>query len=102
MMALFLSSTDICKTLGLRIRKLRLHEKLTQEGLAKRSGVSLGTLKNFEHTGKISLASLAKLAISLNRSDELSTLFQLTSGAPESIDELLKSRQKEPKRGTRK
>ena len=102
MMTTFLSSTDICRTLAKRVRTLRLTERLTQEGLAKRSGVSLGTLKKFEHTGKISLESLAKLSITLNRADELAEIFHLRAGAPESIDELLKTTDDAPKRGTKK
>jgi transcriptional regulator with XRE-family HTH domain len=39
---------------------------LSQEGLAKRSGVSLGSLKRFERTGLIAFDSLLKLAMVLD------------------------------------
>lgn len=39
---------------------------LSQEGLAKRSGVTLGSLKRFERTGLIAFDSLLKLALVLD------------------------------------
>ena len=39
---------------------------LTQAGLAKRSGVSLGSLKRFETTGLIAFDSLLRLALVLD------------------------------------
>jgi transcriptional regulator with XRE-family HTH domain len=54
---------DICR-IPLLLQK-RLDKNPTQEGLAKRSGVSLGSLKRFESSGHISLESLLKLALVL-------------------------------------
>lgn len=53
---------DTQKDLAQAFRDLRLAQNLTQETLSRRSGVSEGSLKRFEHTGEISLASLLKLA----------------------------------------
>ncbi len=39
--------------------------KLTQAQLAEKSGVSLGSLKRFERTGKVSLSSLLNIAMAL-------------------------------------
>lgn len=39
------------------------------------SGVSYGSVKRFETTGKISLLSLTKLAMALDMADELRGLF---------------------------
>jgi transcriptional regulator with XRE-family HTH domain len=47
---------------------------MSQEEMAERSGVSLGTLKRFENTGKISLDSLLKLMHLLGRLDEFDKL----------------------------
>ena len=41
-----------------RAKFRRLEQNLTQEGLALRSGVSLGSIKRFERSGEISLKSL--------------------------------------------
>ena len=61
----FASPADICRSLADRARAARLAADLTQEGLAERSGVSLGTLKRFERTGAASLEVVARIAIAL-------------------------------------
>ncbi len=53
----------------------RLSLNLSQKTLAQKSGVSLSVLKKFEHTGKISLESLLKLALVLEAMDEFKDLF---------------------------
>lgn len=58
-----------------RIRNIRKRQKLSQERLSEKSGVSLGSLKRFERSGEISLLSLTKIAIALNCEDELINLF---------------------------
>lgn len=69
---------------------MRLGQNLTQVGLEQRSGVSLGTIKLFERTGKISLESLVKIAIALGRSEGFESLFLATPTEERSIDELIK------------
>jgi transcriptional regulator with XRE-family HTH domain len=49
-----------------RFRERRLAANLSKEGLAKRSGVTLGSLKRFEATGLIAFDSLLKLALVLD------------------------------------
>ena len=76
MVNIFLNSapeinTDIAK----RMAGIRKRRKISQKELAKRSGVSLGSLKRFEQTGDISLISLTKLAMALGLEDELDGLF---------------------------
>lgn len=53
----------------------RKERKMTQERLAELSGVSLGSIRRFEQTGDISLVSLLKIAIVLDETDALSSLF---------------------------
>lgn len=53
----------------------RKEKKMTQERLAELSGVSLGSIRRFEQTGDISLVSLLKIAIVLDETDTLSSLF---------------------------
>jgi transcriptional regulator with XRE-family HTH domain len=57
--------TDVQDELRTRFRKRRLKLDLTQEGLAKRSGVALPTLRRFERTGQIALEALLKIALVL-------------------------------------
>jgi len=59
-----------------RVKSRRLEKNLTQEGLALRSGVSLGSLKRFERTGEISLKSLIYLALALNCLEDFDHLFE--------------------------
>jgi transcriptional regulator with XRE-family HTH domain len=65
---------QVSKALAERHRTLRKQLKLSQEEMAERSGVSLGSLKRFENTGKISLDSLLKLMHLLGRLNEIDKL----------------------------
>lgn len=58
-----------------RENKRRKALKLSQEELAKRSGVSFGSVKRFERTGEISLTSLLKIAVVLESEDDFNSLF---------------------------
>ena len=61
--------------LAQRVRNIRRRRKISQEELSRMSGVSYGSVKRFESTGKISLLSLTKLAMALDMADELRELF---------------------------
>jgi transcriptional regulator with XRE-family HTH domain len=67
------------KSLAERHKLLRKKLRLSQKEMAERSGVSLGSLKRFENTGKISLEALLKLAHLMGRLKDFDTIFQ--SGA---------------------
>lgn len=69
--------TEICTSLGQRLREQRLAQALTQMDLALRAGVSVGTVKNLETKGQASLESLIRLAIALGLTDHLQNLFTL-------------------------
>ena len=86
-MVAILSPRDIQTNIAKRLKKVRLAADLTQQGLATRSGVSLGSLKRFEHDGEISLKSLVKLAFALRMEGELNELFQLRQET--SLDSIL-------------
>lgn len=60
------SPADIQNELRERFRSRRLKLNLTQEGLARRSGVALASLRRFERTGLIALDSLLALALVLD------------------------------------
>jgi len=85
----FKSNTQVTRELAQRSRDLRKANKLSQQELADRSGVSLGSLKRFESTGKISLESLVKIMAAMARSNELDDLMR-PKETPRSIDELFK------------
>ena len=66
---------EINTSIAARIRSIRKRQKLSQEKLSEKSGVSVGSVKRFERSGEISLISLTKIAIALNSEDELANLF---------------------------
>ncbi len=58
-----LTPHDLLSQIAKQAKEKRLSLNLTQQSLSDRSGVSLGVLKKFERTGKISIESLLKLAL---------------------------------------
>lgn len=58
----FITPHEVAAHLAKVSREKRLSLNMSQQTLSDRSGVSLGVLKRFERTGKISLESLLKLA----------------------------------------
>ena len=67
---------DFLQEIASRHKALRKQAGFSQSELAKRSGVSLGSLKRFELTGQISLESLLKLADVLNRLNDFEAILQ--------------------------
>ena len=70
-----------------REKVIRKKEKLSRAELSEKSNVSYGSLKRFEETGNISLASLIKIAIALDCIDEFENLFRTKK--PESIEDII-------------
>lgn len=86
-------ATDVAR----RARRARLDEDLTQQGLADRAGVSLGSLRRFERTGRISLLSLVRIASVLDAIGGVDGLF--TAQEVRSIDDIIgKPRRKRGRR----
>ena len=65
------TAEELDMKLAQRVRNIRRRRKISQEELSRMSGVSYGSVKRFEATGKISLLSLTKLAMALDMADEL-------------------------------
>ena len=78
--------SDYLEELALKHKAIRKQVGLTQSELAKRSGVSLGSVKRFELTGQISLESLLKLVQILNRLND----FELILRPAENLKEIEK------------
>lgn len=90
---------DILLELCERFKSRRLALHFTQEGLAKRAGMSWSSLKRFEHTGQISFESLLKLALVLECLNEFSAIGKTVNyGEERSLDAIL-SQKKKAKRG---
>lgn len=69
------SQQEVMQEIATRAKGKRLEQNLTQEGLALRSGVSLGSIKRFERTGEISLKSLIDIALALGCLEDFVSLF---------------------------
>lgn len=65
--SLYKLPNDILKEIVFKIQSLRKIEKISQQELAIKSGVSYGSIKRFEQTGKISFDSLLKIIHVLGR-----------------------------------
>ncbi len=101
MLAINLNTPDsLSEQLRENFKQKRLSFDLTQEGLSKKSGVSLGSLKRFEKSGQISLESLLKLSVVLECLDDFLNIANKKEERINSIDEIL-NKEKEPvkKRG---
>lgn len=88
----FITPLEVASQIASSAREKRLLANLSQKSLSHLSGVSLGVLKKFERTGKISLESLLKLAAALGTLKNFIPLFKdKTSDLPATLDELLKT-----------
>lgn len=74
-----------------RFAAIRKNGKISQQRLSELSGVAYASIRRFEKTGDISLASLVKLALALRRYDDLDRLFQ-TTDEYESIEDVIRDR----------
>ena len=78
---------EIAKSLAEKIKQQRRKLKISQESLAQKSGVSLGSIKRFETKYEISLQSFIKIAIALNLDGDFESLF--TAKTYTSINEVI-------------
>ena len=78
---------EIAKYLAEKIKAHRKKLKVSQEVLAQKSGVSLGSIKRFETKYEISLQSFIKIAIALDLDNDIENLFAVKSYS--SIDEVI-------------
>lgn len=95
----FASHEEVCRELGARLKRQRLAQSLSQQELAGRAGVAVGTVKNLEGKGQSSLESLVRIVTALGLVDELSKLFALKVV---SIAAMEKAQMAERKRAPRK
>ena len=84
---------DVLKELAEKHKGLRKQTGLSQSELAKRSGVSLGSIKRFELTGQISLESLLKSVQILNRIGDFELILNSDDNL-KNIDNLFSDRTK--------
>lgn len=78
---------EIARNLAEKIKQRRKKKKISQEKLAEKSGVSLGSIKRFETKYEISLVSFIKILVALDLDSELDDLF--TKKEYNSIEEVI-------------
>lgn len=69
------NANDIAKTLAEDFRKRRIEKNLTREQVAEKSGVALSNIVRFEQKGLISLKNLISLAMAMDYTSEVKSLF---------------------------
>ncbi len=87
----------IARGIAERMRERRLEMNLTQQDLANRSGVSLGSLKRFERNHEVSLKHLLLLAVVLDATEEFASIFSRRQF--ENMDQALNASSKKRLRG---
>jgi transcriptional regulator with XRE-family HTH domain len=80
----------IQKNLAERIRARRREGKISQAELSGRSGVSFASIRRFETTGEVSLASMVRIAAALGYEEDFDNLF--TRKNYKSLDEIIKGK----------
>lgn len=96
MSIIFMSSPEVAQHIAKQAQMARLVLNFSQKTLAERSGVSYGTLKKFERTGEISLASLLKIALSLGCLEQFQNLFPIKKHEQYlSLDAILQTQQRQ-------
>lgn len=67
---------EISELVAKNVKTKRKKNKLSQQKLAEKSGVSLASIKRFENKFEIAFTSLIKLAIALGCESDFETLFK--------------------------
>ena len=72
----FATPDELTKTLGQRLKALRLSVGLQQAEVAQRAGLSLGTVKTLERSGQCTMQSMVRVAQALGCIDDLQNVFE--------------------------
>jgi transcriptional regulator with XRE-family HTH domain len=72
----FKTENEIAQEIAGRVRAVRVMRRLTQAALSERSGISLGSYRRFEQTGRIEFVSLIRIAQVLHIDAGFESLFQ--------------------------
>ena len=69
------TAEELCQQLGQRLRARRMQRLLTQDELAARAGIAVGTVRKLESSGQSSMDSVMRVVLVLGLADELQGLF---------------------------
>ena len=92
---------DVMQRTAQRAKALRLAQNITQQELADKTGIAVGTVKRFEKTGEIQFNHLLRIALVLGKLQDFSNIFAVDD-VPFSLYDLKspKVRQRARKKGT--
>ncbi len=68
---------EIGQEIGFRLKQQRMSKRWTQQELADRTGLDVGTIKNLENKGQCTLLTLIRIAMVLDCVSDLTKVFQL-------------------------
>lgn len=95
-----MSSAEIAAELGTRLRGRRLQLRITQQELAARAGVNVGTVKNLEaKSGASALDTVIRVAQALGLAEHFDPLFAVK---PKSIAQMAQAAEAPRERARRK
>lgn len=86
----FDNAEDIAKCIADDFRKRRIEKNLTRDEVADMSGVAVSNIVRFEQKGLISLKNLIGIAMALNYTHEIKSVFSTPKYS--TMDELLQIR----------
>lgn len=69
------NADDIAKAIADDFRKRRIEKNLTREQVAEKSGVAIANIVRFEQKGLISLKNLIGIAIAMEYTSEVKSIF---------------------------
>ena len=67
--------TDVMLQTAQRAKALRLEQNITQQELADKVGIAVGTVKRFEKTGEVQFNHLLRIALVLGKLDDFNNIF---------------------------
>ena len=73
-----MTQSEICKTIGERVRSRRKQLKLSRKALSLKSAVSVPTISRLELKGVTTLGVLVKIAQALGAVDSFDSLFSVS------------------------
>ena len=72
---LLITPADVMLQTAQRAKALRLEQNITQQELADKVGIAVGTVKRFEKSGEIQFNHLLRIALVLGRLEDFSSIF---------------------------
>ena len=70
-----IAPSDVMQRTAQRAKALRLEQNITQQELADKVGIAVGTVKRFEMTGEIQFNHLLRIALVLGKLEDFSNIF---------------------------